>query len=114
MNIRFSGFFFCHYSPLNFREFLVVIFKFDDLKELGFVFRSEDSARDLSQELLEHGGDGVDREAVDVDQPALLEEVGQLADVQHLPRSAENVFFEGTLLVDLQKHDLREKRGKKY
>ena len=51
---------------------------------------------------------------MDVDQPALLEEVGQLADVQHLPRSAENVFFEGTLLVDLQKHDLREKRGNKY
>ena len=33
--------------------------------------RAEDAAGDLAEELLEHGGDGVHRERVDVDEAAL-------------------------------------------
>ena len=94
--------------PLNLGEFLLVVFQLDDLEELRLVLRAENSARDLPQELLEHGRDGVDGEAVNVDEPSLLEEVGQFSDVQDLAGRAEHVLLERTLLVDLQKHDLKK------
>ena len=37
--------------------------------------RAEDAAGDLAEELLEHGGDGVDGERVDVDEAALRRQV---------------------------------------
>ena len=62
------------HSPLDPPQLLLRVFKFDDLEEFLFAVRAEDAAGDLAEELLEHRGDGVDGEGVDVDEAALKRE----------------------------------------
>ena len=57
--------------PLDLLELLLGGVDLDDLEELGLVLWAEDAARDLAEELLQHGRDRVHAEAVDVHQPAL-------------------------------------------
>ena len=62
------------HSPLDPPQLLLRVFKFDDLEQFLFAVRAEDAAGDLAEELLEHRGDGVDGEGVDVDEAALKTE----------------------------------------
>ena len=49
------------------RQFLLLRVEVDQCEQDGLIFAAEDATRNFSEELLQDGGDRVDREAVDVD-----------------------------------------------
>ena len=50
--------------PLNFGQFLFGTLQFDNVEQLSLIFRPKDASWNLPEELLDHGSDRVDGEAV--------------------------------------------------
>ena len=99
------------YVPLDPGNLFLRVGQPDYLEELRLVLGPEHAARDFAEELLQHRRYRVDREAVDVDKPPILEEVHQLSHVALVAGGAEHVLLERTLLVELEEHHLCAHEG---